>query len=241
MIDTIEQTNCKVCGEPIEQKGGKGHRQRVFCSGRCKQTDYRHTHHGVTNDVTTEDDRQALDQKNIAVYQEKLATCAARIEKLEHQVEVQRQRLSQSYQSTDAQNIKRIEQYAIDCSIAEGKAKERIAELEQELARYRKIVDLGDRQKMIVQFMLTGEEIGYKALSSVDVRPGAHAWYAFSQTADNEHLAAGVVAAKNLYKILADLQTTREVEQLNKIIADLRLERNALKQELEECHNRTQS
>ena len=136
----------------------------------------------------------------------------------------------------EEQNIRHIEQYAIDCSIAEGKAKERIAQLEQELSRYRKIVDLSDRQKMIAQFMLIGEEIGYKPLLSVDVRPGLHAWYAFSQTADNEHLAAAIVAAKNLYKILADLQTTKEVEQLNKIIADLRLERNALRQELDECN-----
>src|SRR5437588_4169748 len=51
---------------------------------------------------------------------------------------------------------------------------ERIAELEQELARYHKIVDLDDRQKMIAQFMLTGEEIGYKPLSSVGVRTGPH-------------------------------------------------------------------
>src|SRR5205823_13051944 len=34
----------------------------------------------------------------------------------------------------DRQNIRRIEQYAMDCSIAEGKAKDRIADLDQEHA-----------------------------------------------------------------------------------------------------------
>jgi DNA helicase-2/ATP-dependent DNA helicase PcrA len=34
------------------------------------------------------------------------------------------------------QNIKRIEQYAMDCAIGEGKAKERIVELEEKLKRY---------------------------------------------------------------------------------------------------------
>ncbi len=122
----------------------------------------------------------------------------------------------------------------------DAEAQQRIAALEQELARYRKIVDLSDRQQMIAQFMLTGEEIGYKALSSVDVRLGPHAWYAFSQTADTEHLARAIVAAKHVWKQQADLQTTTQVAQLEKIITDLKLERNALRQQLEEC-NRNQS
>jgi|SRR6266567_350663 len=125
-------------------------------------------------------------------------------------------------------------------NVTNGDHQQRIAELERDLARYRKIVDLGDRQKMIAQFMLTGEEIGYKALLSVDVRSGPHAWYNFTQTADDELLARGVAAARHAWKQLADLQTTREVEQLHKIIADLKLERNALRQEVDEC-NRQQS
>lgn len=152
-----------------------------------------------------------------------------------------------------------------DVTIVDDSTQQRIAELEQaleqvqerllqyvqqtneklgqqagELARYRQIVDLSDRQQMIAQFMLIGEEMGYKPLLSVDVRPGPHAWYSFTQSADDELLARGVAAARNYYKILADLQTTKEVEQLHKIITDLRLERNRLKQELEDC-NRKQS
>lgn len=113
-------------------------------------------------------------------------------------------------------------------------AQQRITELEAELARYRGIVDLSDRQTMIAQFMLVGEEIGYKPLLSIDVRPGPHAWYAFSQTADNEHLAAGIVAARNVYKQLADLRTTTEVAQLNALVAELR-------SKLRECEKRTAS
>src|SRR6266536_4677904 len=124
-------------------------------------------------------------------------------------------------------------------NVTNGDLQQRIAQLEQELARYRKIVDLSDRAKMEIEFMLIGEQVGYTPLSSVEVRTGLHAWYNFSQTSDNSDLARAIVVAKHVWKQQADLQTTREVEQLHKIIADLKLERNALRQQLEEC-NRNQ-
>jgi hypothetical protein len=111
---------------------------------------------------------------------------------------------------------------------------EKIGQLVSELARYRQIVDLSDRQKMLAQFMLVGEEIGYKSLWSVDVGLGAHAWGTFTQTADDEHLAAAIVAARHVWKQLADLQTTTAVEKQEKIITDLR-------QKLRECEKRTAS
>lgn len=57
MIAIEQQTTCKVCGTPIVQKGGKGHRKRIYCSPRCKQIDYRRTHRSVTIGVTLEDEK----------------------------------------------------------------------------------------------------------------------------------------------------------------------------------------
>lgn len=58
MIETIEQTTCKACGQPIVQKGGKGHRQRNYCDDKCKHVFFRRTRHTVPIDVPIEKDSQ---------------------------------------------------------------------------------------------------------------------------------------------------------------------------------------
>jgi chromosome segregation ATPase len=60
--------------------------------------------------------------RNTVAYQEKLQACANRVEKLERQVEVQKQRLGQYYQSHDTQTA-------------------RIAELEQEVRKLQTLLD----------------------------------------------------------------------------------------------------
>jgi endogenous inhibitor of DNA gyrase (YacG/DUF329 family) len=102
MIAIEQQTPCKVCGTLITQRAGKGHRKRIFCSPRCKQADYRQHHHvksNVTFDATLQtriaELEQALDlsQQNVAVGKEKLGQAGSHIQKLERQVEIQKQRL----------------------------------------------------------------------------------------------------------------------------------------------------
>ncbi len=42
MIDTANEVTCKYCGAPIVQKGGRGHRKRVYCNDAHKMKDRRH-------------------------------------------------------------------------------------------------------------------------------------------------------------------------------------------------------
>lgn len=44
MIDAVEQVNCKACGKPLMQKGGRGHQKRLYCDAGCKQKAYRARH-----------------------------------------------------------------------------------------------------------------------------------------------------------------------------------------------------
>src|SRR5437868_2388067 len=96
----------------------------------------------------------------------------------------------------EQQNIKRIEQYAIDCSIAEGKAKERIAELEQELTRYREITDLMDRAKMETRFMDLGKQVEYRPLTEFTILGGYGYWQDFMKRAKDETLLKAIATAE---------------------------------------------
>ena len=41
MIDTIEQTTCKSCGQPLEQVERRGPRKREYCDATCRQRAHR--------------------------------------------------------------------------------------------------------------------------------------------------------------------------------------------------------
>jgi hypothetical protein len=96
----------------------------------------------------------------------------------------------------DRQNIRRIEQYAMDCSIAEGKAKERIAQLEQELTQYRQIAALMDRAKMEARFMELGEQVQYQTLTTLNILGGYGYWFDFMKRAKDEGLLKAIAAVE---------------------------------------------
>src|SRR5258708_19551932 len=42
MIDSANEVTCKYCGDTIVEKGGRGHRKRVYCNDAHKMKDRRH-------------------------------------------------------------------------------------------------------------------------------------------------------------------------------------------------------
>ena len=74
MIETEQTTTCLACGRPLTQKGGRGHRQRLYCDDRCRQRAHR---------------KQAKPQEQI----QDLETLAARIAELEQEVQQLRRQL----------------------------------------------------------------------------------------------------------------------------------------------------
>ncbi len=76
MIDT--DTTCKVCGKPLVQKTGRGHRKRIYCSDKCKVADGRRRRKGPQEQNVTivTIDEQSY-QARIAALEEELATLKA--------------------------------------------------------------------------------------------------------------------------------------------------------------------
>ncbi|HLI07050.1 MAG TPA: hypothetical protein VKV40_10835 [Ktedonobacteraceae bacterium] len=90
-------------------------------------------------------------------------------------------------------------------------------ELEQEVTRYRQIVDLSDREKLEWQFYDIGEQIGYRRFIPADhllaVGAGVEYWRAFVESASDADLAAAVVRvrhyAENLIVVEAQMERQR--------------------------------
>jgi len=61
MIDTIEQTTCKVCGKPLVQATRRGPHKREYCNVTCRQRAHRAKPQPtiVTSDVTMSEAMQA--------------------------------------------------------------------------------------------------------------------------------------------------------------------------------------
>ncbi len=93
-------------------------------------------------------------------------------------------------------------------------AQARILDIEQQLARYRQICDLSDRERLEQQFLDIGEQIGYRMLITADdvgvVGEGSEFWRAFAMGADDDLLARTVVRARHYAKNLVwvDAQTS---------------------------------
>jgi endogenous inhibitor of DNA gyrase (YacG/DUF329 family) len=79
MIDTVEQASCKICGRPIVRKVWVPHK-REFCSGRCKQVDYRNRKREENKRVTiaVTMDEQAM-QARIAELEQRVKELSARL------------------------------------------------------------------------------------------------------------------------------------------------------------------
>ncbi len=214
-----DRTTCKApgCGREIIQLG-RGHRQREYCDDSCRQRAFQarqeqRRRQQCTAQVQTwgnfqsetvsllagllyagsEDyarrlaeiirNEQGQDQ-NIAAYQEKLMQAARQTQKLERQVEVQRERLGQYYQASS-----------------------RIAALEQELARYREVLDLSARTKLQTELLALGTALNYRRLLIVPVHiePGQEAWCRYAEGEPDEALAKAILVARHFYANLKEL------------------------------------
>jgi hypothetical protein len=150
----------------------------------------------------------ACSQQNGAVCQEKLSQTSSRIQKLERQVEVQRQRLAQSNQQPEVSS-----------------QAQHVAELEQELAKYRQVVDLSDRRRLQQQLYDIGEQIGYRQFIPADhllaVGHGVEYWRAFAENATHEELAQAVVRVKHYAENLLWLDNQDELKRAKQRIREL--------------------
>lgn len=244
MIEQVtETTYCKACGEPLVQAARRGPHSREYCNDTCRQRgkrarderkareqqqaamrerwsgylpevqqvleDVMQLHsvglaERVTNAIKAAYETDTSLSRNTVAYQEKLAACAKLIEKLERQVEVQKQRLGQYYQSSSAQAA-------------------RIAELEQELTKYRA---RDFRAKLEAKFMALGEALQFRALLLVGVIGGSSYWRAFMERADTETLLKATLAAEAFYENL----TAPKLEHQQKRIAELEQECKRLRE-----------
>lgn len=122
--------------------------------------------------------------QNLAEAREKLAACAHHTERLERQVQIQRERLGQYYQASF-----------------------RVTELERELARYREVLDLSARTKLQTELLALGAALSYRRLLIVpiSIEPGQVAWCSYVDSEPNEKLAQAIMTARHFHQNLKEL------------------------------------
>jgi len=117
------RTTCKACGEPLNQIGGGGHRRREYCGDTCKQAAYR-------------------DRKGTKKKQEIRQRWAGFQEETQNQLEWLMTRYGRDFAQMIADLMNSERAYAPHGSVADEALRERVTELEQQLARYRQVIDL---------------------------------------------------------------------------------------------------
>ncbi|HVB20663.1 MAG TPA: hypothetical protein VNG51_01780 [Ktedonobacteraceae bacterium] len=146
-----------------------------------------------------EDSRGHVSEQNVQECQQKLTQAGQRIGKLEGQVAIQRQRLGQYYQH--------------------------VAQLEQELARYREMVEISDRARLERQLYDIGEQIGYRQFIPADhlfaVGHGEEFWRTFAESASDEELVQAIVRVKYYAQNLLEVSAQAEVYRLRSRIREL--------------------
>ncbi len=101
--------------------------------------------------------------------------------------------------------------------------KERLEEAERELARYRQLCDLDDRQCLLAQAAALGAQIGYTSLLAINppVRAGEASWSERLQQADTEDLARIITVARHFAENLVWLEVHDELQRAQRRIVDL--------------------
>jgi uncharacterized coiled-coil protein SlyX len=102
-------------------------------------------------------------------------------------------------------------------------SKEHLEEAERELARYRQLCDLNDRQCLQAQAAALGAQIGYQSLLAVNpsIRAGEEAWNECLQQADNEDLVRIIALARHFAENLIWLKVHDELQRAQRRIAEL--------------------
>ncbi len=168
-----------------------------------------------------------------AAYHEALMTIAERERKIEKQ---QARNHKQQVQLEQAQhqlrilngNLENTHQYAHDLVSDYATLQKRISELEQELTRYREVIDLSNRERLEQQFMAIGSQIGYKSLL-VGVSVGVDSWMSFMIEASDEALVKAIASAKFYAENLIGLELDEQLRRANKRIAELEQQQVSLK------------
>jgi len=108
----------------------------------------------------------------------------------------------------------------------------RVEALESELARYRQICDLSERQRLEEQWMDIGSQIRYRRCIPVDDRlavgDGEEAWRAFKEFENDDRLASGIARVRRYAEHLVAGELEAQLVQAQRRVAEL--ERQAQEQ-----------
>jgi hypothetical protein len=211
------------CHNLVEQVPGN-HRRRQYCSDICKQMDYRRR----SREKSLSQRQAELRQRWGDLLPETLEDLSGILAALGEEVA---QRIAAAI-ATEKQQVtiagkERLEEAEVvdeeDQDLLE-QAQARLADLEQQLERYRHIVDLDDRRCLEQQLLDIGEQIGYRSFLPADhlvaIGSGLEFWRSFAETADDETLAAAIVRARYYAENLIAIDTQIELRKAQRRIAE---------------------
>lgn len=184
------------CQHQVEQQAGQ-HRRRRYCSNRCKQLAYRER---VKQNQAREQQARVrarwgdLLPETLSILERILASFG---EETTHQIA---EAIAAEKQRCDVGGNQCPAAAREDESRLLEQAQARLVDLEQQLSRYRQIVDLDERKHLEQQLLAIGEQIGYRSFLPADhltaVGSGLTCWQAFAQAVGDDTLARAIVKVK---------------------------------------------
>src|SRR5205807_2414081 len=112
-------------------------------------------------------------------------------------------------------------------------AQQRIADLEQKLAKYRQVADLMERTKREARFIDLGEQLSYRPLMAFNILGGSGYWQNFMQRASDETLLKAIATAEYFLEGLIVLRgdpREQRIAELESQVKDLQARLEAVKQ-----------
>lgn len=82
-------------------------------------------------------------------------------------------------------------------------------QIEQELATYRRIHDISQREHLRQEWEACGEGVGWRPLLLFNLGAGRNAWLDFFSLSDEARIAEAIVAAQDFHEALQDLVNKR--------------------------------
>ena len=193
--DTDGQTVCGYGPCPVVIVQLPGHRRKEYCSDAHRQAALRQR---KKQGHELEQQRKSA---NVGYFLEKIHTPGLRgiLEQiLQQQGEVAVLRL--------------IVAVTAECEQAQANdsAQQRMAYLEIQLAEYRKIIDLQDRDKICQQFMAIGQMLGYRRLDAFNINEGVEKWKDYQSWTHELTLADVILYGRSLLSEEAAVKEQKE-------------------------------